>query len=70
MENRNFGCGCMLAVLVINILAGGWSVNYLLALIVGKTIPFLAAAFIGLFVGEVSIPAAIVAAVLKFFGVL
>ena len=61
-------CGCMLLLLVINLLAGGWSVNYILLAFLGKTIPFWGAALIGLFAGEISIPAAIVISLLKFFG--
>ena len=69
-EIDSIGCGCVLLYLVISALVGGWSVNYLLTLWAGKTIPFLAAMFLGLFVGEVSIPVAVVIVVLKHFGVL
>lgn len=62
-------CGCALLLLVFNILAGGWSVNYLLGFFLEKTIPFFWAATIGLFVGEISFPAAVVVAILHSFGI-
>jgi hypothetical protein len=63
-------CGCGLVIVVFNLLAGGWSVNYLLMTLAGKTIPFFWATIIGLFFGEFSIPAALLTAVLRHFGVL
>ena len=60
-------CGCV--ILVINLLLGGWSVNYLLAIFLAKTIPFWGAMLLGLFVGEFSIPIAFVVAILKYFNV-
>ena len=65
-----FQCGCAVALLVFNVLVGSWSVNYLLEFFLSKTIPFLGSALIGLFVGEISIPVAVVIAVLKHFHVL
>lgn len=73
MKARNFdvsSCGCFLAVVVFNLFAGGWSVNYLLLYFAAKTIPLWGAVLIGLFVGEISIPTAVVIALLKLFGVL
>lgn len=78
LRNRNLGssggagwinCGCVLLLLAFNVFIGGWSVNYLLEFFLEKTIPFLGAAAIGLFVGELSVPVAIVVALLKHFGV-
>jgi hypothetical protein len=63
-------CGCYLVVFIFNLLVGGWSVNYLLEFFLGKTIPFIGATLIGMFAAEVSVPVAVVIAVLKFFGVL
>ena len=60
--------GCLVIVLLFNLGVGGWSVNYLLAAFMSKTIPFWGAALIGLFVGEFSVPVAIVVALLRFFG--
>lgn len=62
--------GCCLIVLLFNSLVGAWSVNYLLSFFLGKTIPFLGALVIGMVAGEISIPVAIVVAVLKFFHIL
>ena len=63
-------CGCALILVAFNIFVGGWSVNYLLMAFAAKTIPFFWAAAIGLFAGEISVPVAIVVAILKHFGVL
>lgn len=59
-------CGCLIALAIFNILIGGWSVNYLLLTFLEKTLPFWGAALIGLFVGEFSIPVAIIVWVLHF----
>ena len=59
-------CGCVIAIFVMNLLAGWWSVNYLLQFFLGKTLPFLGAAVIGLFTGELTIPVAVVIAILKW----
>ena len=63
-------CGCGILIIIFNIFVGGWSVNYLLEFFLNKTIPFVGAALIGLFAGEISIPVAVVIAILKYFGVL
>lgn len=63
-------CGCYVLFIVLNLALGGWSVNYLLDFFVSKTIPFLWATVVGLFIGEFSIPAAIVVKILAFFGIL
>ena len=63
-------CGCVLLILVFNLLIGGWSVNYLLAFFLTKTIPFIGAALIGLIIGEISVPVAVVIAILQYFNVL
>lgn len=68
-ENSSFSCGCILLVLIFNILIGGWSVNYLLAFFLEKDIPFFADALIGLFTAEISVPLAIIVWLLQQFGV-
>jgi len=65
-----FQCGCAVALLVFNVFVGSWSVNYLLEFFLSKSIPFIGSALIGLFVGEISVPVAVVIAVLKYFHVL
>ena len=69
-ENSLATCGCGLIFVMFNLFIGGWSVNYLLSFFLGKTIPFLGAAPIGLFAGEISVPVAIAIVLLKWFGVL
>jgi len=63
-------CGCVILMLLFNLLFGGWSINYLLAFFIGKTIPFIGAVLIGIIAGEVSIPIAVVIWLLVAFGVL
>lgn len=63
-------CGCLIVILLLNLLIGAWSVNYLLSILLHTTIPFWGAAVIGLFGGEITIPAAIVVWVLHVCGVL
>ena len=60
----------MLAVVIFNFWVGAWSVNYLLMFFLQKTIPMLGAMLIGLFTAEISVPVAIVIAILRHFGVL
>lgn len=62
-------CGCAVAIILFNLIAGAISVNYLLLVFLGKTIPSIGAAVIGLFVGEFSVPVAIVVWILKACGV-
>jgi hypothetical protein len=64
------GCTCAVMLVVFNALVGGWSVDYLLTFFLSKDIPFLADALIGLFVAQLSVPAAIIIAVLRHFGAL
>jgi hypothetical protein len=65
-----FNCGCMLAVMIFNILVGSWSVDYLLNFFLAKDIPFIGDALIGLIVAEISVPVAVVIWLLQMFGVL
>jgi hypothetical protein len=69
-ESYIASCGCWLLLVVFNLLVGGWSVNYLLSFFLEKTIPFVGAMLIGLFAGEISVPVAVVIAMLKWFGIL
>jgi len=69
-HSHSYSCGCVLLTLLFNLFIGGWSVNYLLLFFGSKTIPFIGAMLIGLFVGEISVPVAIVVAILRSFGIL
>ena len=62
--------GCFVLIILFNLGIGGWSVNYLLAAFLDKTIPFWGAALIGLFTGEFSVPVAVIVALLRHFGAL
>ena len=63
------GCGCWIAVLVINLLIGGWCLNYSLDFLIGKQLPMIAAAPIGLVAGEITIPVACICGGAKLLGV-
>lgn len=65
---NSVGCIGIIGILLINLVIGTWSVIEILSWF-GKSIPLLANMIIGLFVGEVSIPIAIVGWVLKISGV-
>ena len=58
----------VLFIFLLNITVGAWSVMEILSWF-GKTIPFWTNALIGLFVGEFSIPVAIIGYILKICGV-
>ena len=63
-------CGCGLVMLVVNLIFGATSVNYLLTTFLGKALPFGWAMITGLFVGEFTIPTAIVVWILKTFSII
>ena len=63
-------CGCGLLVLLVNIALGIWSVNYLLLVFFEKTMPIFWAFVVGLFLGEFTVPAAVMTLILKNFGIL
>ena len=69
-ESSIASCGCGVLLVLFNLWIGGWSVNYLLSFFADKTIPFLGAALIGLFTAEISVPVAIVIALLRHFVVM
>lgn len=60
------GCLVIFLVITINITIGAWSVSQILSWF-GKSIPMIGNALIGLFVGEISIPIAIIGYILKLF---
>ena len=67
-SGEGIGCFLLIIVVAINLTIGAWSVNQILSWF-GKDIPTIADIVIGLFVGEVSIPVAIVGWILKICGV-
>lgn len=62
------GCLAMFFIFIINITIGAWSVIEILSWF-GRTIPIWASVLIGLFVGEFSIPIAIIGWILRICGV-
>ena len=74
-KTRSFGMesamnlGCFVFAMAVNGFVGWWSVDLLLAF-VGIDIPFIGDLLIGLVAGQFTIPAAIVVAILQYFGVL
>ncbi len=65
---KKLGGMLIFLVVILNITVGAWSVNQILSWF-GKNIPMWADAVIGLFVGEFSIPVAIVGWILKLCGI-
>ena len=65
---RKESCLFALVVLTINTTIGAWSVIQILSWF-GKSVPMIANIILGLFVGEISIPIAIVGYILKICGV-
>lgn len=70
MKNEKGNCGCIiyLVLVLFNIFIGGISVDYILSWF-GKDIPNIADGVIGLFVGEISVPIAIIGWILQACGV-
>jgi len=58
----------LIVIMLINLTVGAWSVVEILSWF-GKSIPMVANVAIGLFLGEFSIPLAIVGKILKVCGV-
>ena len=67
-SGEGIGCFTLIAILLINLIAGAWSVIEILSWF-GKSIPLWGSAVIGLFAGEVSIPVAIVGWILRLCGI-
>lgn len=63
--NVRVGCGCL--ILLLNLLLGGWSVDYLLQFL-GKNIHWIGDVLIGLVIGQFTIPIALVIWLLQLFG--
>ena len=63
-------CGCWIAILILNLALGAWSVNRLLDFLVDKTIPFGWAMLVGLFAGEITIPFGLIVWALQVTGIL
>jgi hypothetical protein len=62
-------CGCMLFAFIFNLALGGVSFAYCLFNIFGKTVPIFADVIAGLFLGEITVPLAIVVWIIKLCGV-
>lgn len=63
--NVRVGYGCL--ILLLNLLLGGWSVDYLLQFL-GKNIHWIGDVLIGLVIGQFTIPIALVIWLLQLFG--
>ena len=71
-NKTGISCGCWLLILAINVLLGGWSIEYLLYIFthIADRIPWFWACVAGLFAGEVTLPLAVLVAILHAFKVL
>lgn len=65
---KKVGCGLVSSIVLLNLIAGGMSVAYILSWF-GQDIPIVMDVIIGLIFGEISIPIALVGYILKLFGV-
>lgn len=67
---KKSGIGCLLYIILVifNLIVGGLSIDYILSWF-SKDIPFIGDAVIGLFLGEFSVPIAIVGWVLRLCGI-
>ena len=65
---KKVGCGLVSSIVLLNLIAGGMSVAYILSWF-GEDIPIVMDVIIGLIFGEISIPIALVGYILKLFGV-
>lgn len=63
-------CGCMLAILLFNVVLGAWTFSYDLWVLAGKTAPWWANVICGLLGGEVTVPLALILWVLSAAGVI
>lgn len=68
IKTKNAGCFTVIAILLINISVGAWSISEILSWF-GKSIPLIASIIIGLVAGEISIPIAIIGWILKICGI-
>ena len=59
-DTSGFSCGCMIVVIIINLVLGAWSVNYILPALGLDPVSTLPAVIIGMFAGEITIPLAII----------
>jgi hypothetical protein len=62
-------CGCWLLIVLINISIGALTLNYCIETITGKHAPWIVNVIGGLFLGEITIPTAIVYWILTSCGV-
>jgi hypothetical protein len=68
MEEKG-ACGCLLGAIVFNLALGGFSVAYCVEFLFGKHLPIWVDVVAGLFLGEFTVPAMVLAWVLKLCGV-
>ena len=69
-KDFDFGyCGCWILIMIFNLSLGGWSVNYLLGQFASDTIPFIWATVIGFFLGQITVPIAVIVLILSSFGI-
>ena len=71
-KTAGLSCGCWWMIILANAILGGWSVEYLLYIFthLANRIPWFWACVAGLFAGEVTMPVAVVVAILHAFKVL
>lgn len=63
------GCGCLVAILLANLILGGVTTSYVAESFTGVKPPFVVAAVAGLFLGEFTIPGAVLCWLIRSCGV-
>lgn len=67
-HNTSTSCGCLIAILALNLTVGAMCFAYSLRSILGADVPWWADALGGLFLGQITIPLAVICWVLRLAG--
>lgn len=62
------GCGCLAAILILNLTLGAYCFAYSADVMFGAKVPFFLALVGGLFLGELTIPVAVICWILVICG--
>jgi hypothetical protein len=68
-SDKTLGCGCFLLIIAFNLTVGALAFQYSLSTVFGKNIPWYGDVIAGLFLGEFTIPCAIVCWIITLCGV-
>ena len=63
------GCGCVITLMLFNVVFGGFSFDYCLWNLLEKNVPWFADILCGLLLAEITVPAMVVIYILKMCGI-